>query len=193
MYDIDNLAVNNYSQANANNCKDMVTMVALSIQQPWSSVGTQLQSVRDEGADSRFLWGNKANTYAYLQTHGTQLYDALCEADTDEERMLAALQVPGLGLPKAGFVVQLFSGGVGCIDVHNLRRLSIPATVLKISMKSSQATIERRTQAYMKACAQRKSEWLWNSWCKLVADKYPTHWRDANHVSQVHHTYLTGE
>ena len=49
MYDIDNLAVNNYSQANANNCKDMVTMVALSIQQPWSSVGTQLQCVRDEG------------------------------------------------------------------------------------------------------------------------------------------------
>jgi hypothetical protein len=35
--------------------------------------------------------------------------------------MTIFLRIPGLGLPKAGFMCQLCAGLVGCMDVHNIR------------------------------------------------------------------------
>jgi len=193
MYATHNPQINEWCQRSADNTADMVCMVVLSIQQRWDSVGKQLESVRAEGADSRFLWGNKAKTYAFLQAHKQSLFDELYLSESPEEVMETFLQVPGLGLPKAGFATQLYNGGVGCIDSHNLKRLNIPETVLKISMSASDTTIQRRIQAYVDACAKRRSEWLWNTWCNLIAKQYPNKWADAHAVSQAHVTYLTGE
>ena len=93
------------------------------------------------------------------------------------------LRVEGLGLAKAGFCCQLFAGCVGCIDVHNLRRLSIPVTVLKLNKNASDVTKQKRIETYVDACSQRRCRWLWNSWCNLIAKKQPERWRDGEHVS----------
>ena len=176
----------------------MIMMAVLSIQQPWHNVGVQMYDYKDKGLGSRFVWGNKRKTLLWLATNGEQLYyEAIeCLEFTGKKRSLALmnvfLQVPGLGLAKAGFCCQLFAGCVGCIDVHNLRRLSIPATVLTLDKKASDVTKQKRIETYVDACSQRRCSWLWNSWCDLIAKKEPNRWRDGEHVSSVHFEYLTG-
>jgi hypothetical protein len=195
-FDKHNPLINRYAQKCWKNMVDMIMMVVLSIQQPWHSVGMQMHDYRDKGAGSRFVWGNKRSTLIWLASNGEQLYyEALeCLEFTGKKRSLALmnvfLQVPGLGLAKAGFCCQLFAGCVGCIDVHNLRRLSIPVTVLKLNKNASAVTKQKRIETYVDACSQRRCRWLWNSWCNLIAKKQPERWRDGEHVSLVHYEYL---
>jgi len=168
----------------------MVMMVVLSIQQPWHAVGVQMRDYKALGADSRFVWGNKRKTFDWLQEHKQQLYRDAMDAKTDSELMQAFLQVPGLGLAKAGFCCQLFAGRVGCIDVHNLRRLNIASSVLTLNKSATDETKRKKIDAYISACKARRTSWLWDSWCKLIAKKDPKRWVDGDHVSAVHYDYL---
>ena len=53
-------------------------MVVLSIQQPWHSVGKQMQDYRLKGSSSKYIWGNKLRTLKFLEKHKEELYrDAL--------------------------------------------------------------------------------------------------------------------
>lgn len=185
-----NPKINEHCQASADNNADMVMMVVLSIQQPWHAVGDQMRDYKALGGDSRFVWGNKRKTYDWLQDNKNTLYRDAMDADNDAELMLAFLQVPGLGLAKAGFCCQLFAGRVGCIDVHNLRRLNIAPSVLNLDKKTKPDTQRRKIDAYVQACKQRRTSWLWDSWCKLIAKKDPKRWIDGDHVSAVHYEYL---
>ena len=153
-----NPMINAYGQESEENLKDLVMMVALSIQQPWSAVGGQMQDYRQLGAESRFVWGNKSNTLAWLDGNVDRLYaDAMAVVseyrgrDLDIKLMEVFIQVDGMGLAK------------------------------------SQA---KKIEAYVDACRQRRSAWLWDSWCNLIAKKQPNKWVDGDAVSQVHMDYL---
>ena len=192
-----NVLINEYAQQSPENLQDMVMMVVLSIQQPWYKVGEQMIDYRKLGSDSRFVWGNKLKTYRWLRSNVKPLYDDAMQAiaehkgrELDLQLMDIFLRVEGLGLAKAGFCCRLFAGRVGCIDVHNLRRLSIPESVLSFSKKVQPATRHKKIAAYVDACRQRRCSWLWDSWCDLIAKKQPKHWVDGEQVSQVHYDYL---
>ena len=185
-----NPKINEHCQQSAENNADMVMMVVLSIQQPWHAVGVQMRDYKALGADSRFVWGNKRKTFDWLQEHKEALYRDAMDSKTDSELMQAFLQVPGLGLAKAGFCCQLFAGRVGCIDVHNLRRLNIAPSVLTMDKKTKPETQRKKIDAYISACKSRRTSWLWDSWCKLIAKKDPKRWVDGEHVSAVHYDYL---
>lgn len=185
-----NPKINEHCQQSADNNADMVMMVVLSIQQPWHAVGVQMRDYKALGADSRFVWGNKRKTFDWLQEHKEALYRDAMDSKTDSELMQAFLQVPGLGLAKAGFCCQLFAGRVGCIDVHNLRRLNIAPSVLTMDKKTKPETQRKKIDAYISACKSRRTSWLWDSWCKLIAKKDPKRWVDGEHVSAVHYDYL---
>lgn len=75
MYSNHAIKCQKYAQRSANNMADVTLMVVLSIQQNWLSVGDQLADVRQNKADSRFLWGNKGKTYAYLAANKHRMYD----------------------------------------------------------------------------------------------------------------------
>jgi len=185
-----NPKINEHCQQSADNNADMVMMVVLSIQQPWHAVGDQMRDYKAIGADSRFVWGNKRKTFDWLQEHKEALYRDTMDAKTDSELMQAFLQVPGLGLAKAGFCCQLFAGRVGCIDVHNLRRLNIAPSVLTLNKSATETTKRKKIDAYISACKSRRTSWLWDSWCKLIAKRDPKRWVDGDHVSAVHFDYL---
>jgi len=192
-----NPKINAYAQTSAGNNADMVMMVVLSIQQPWHAIGDQMKDYREHGANSRFVWGNKRKTFDWLQENKEALYrdamESLCypvPLERDRELMKAFLQVPGLGLAKAGFCCQLFAGRVGCIDVHNLRRLNIAPSVLSFDKSATVATKRKKIDAYVSACKQRRTSWLWDTWCKLIASKDQKRWIDGDHVSAVHYDYL---
>ena len=191
--------VQSYAQRSADNMADVCLMVSLSIQQNWLGVGDMLADVRVNKIGSRFLWGFKADTYSYIMTHKHKIYSQMKAVinsnKTDDQKavslMRVFLRVPGLGLPKAGFMCQLCVGLVGCMDVHNIKLYGLNENALKLpkSLKNP-AKITEKIENYVKLCHDYGTELLWNSWCENLATK-SVKWVDGFHVSEVHYTYLT--
>ena len=49
------------------------------------------------------------------------------------------------------------------------------------------ATKLKVAQNYIKLCENLGgTEYLWDNWCEFIADRHPTKFDDAYHVSQVH-------
>ena len=198
MYNIHGTAIQSFSQQSADNLADVILMVALSIQQNWSTVGYQMKDVKAVGGDSRFLWGNKKKTYNYLKARKDFMYGQFMavvnskksEAEKAATLMRIFLRVPGLGLAKAGFVCQLTVGLVGCIDTHNIRMYGIDEKHLKLSNTLKSEDLRRsKIQQYITICHSIGTEQLWNNWCNFLGDRDKS-WENGHQVSEAHYNYL---
>jgi len=201
-----NPKINSFAQRNPDNFFMVVMMVSLSIQQKWSLVGEMLSDMTTNKSESIYIWGNKKNTYDYMTTHRHFIYGqmlAILNANNltvhakSISLMKIFLKIDGLGLAKAGFLCQLVTGLVGCMDVHNIKTYGVDAKSLTLNknLKSPRGieSNRRKVEKYIVLCGNYGAENLWNSWCSMIAEKYPEDFVDANHVSEVHYTYLTGE
>ena len=185
-----NPRINEFMQGSAEQMQFGIMMVALSIQQRWSSVGEQMKSYKAGGGSSRFVWGNKRKTHDWLEENRDDLYVAVMGESDPEKILLSFLECPGLGLAKAGFCCQLMFGFGGCMDTHNLQRFGIKPIAWSNNLK--QATKEKKAKEYLHQCIYHGGcEELWNSWCYMIAQNYPNDFADGEHVSAVHLTYLT--
>tara|TARA_R100000742_G_C4279416_1_gene103924 strand:+ start:1304 stop:1930 length:627 start_codon:yes stop_codon:yes gene_type:complete len=208
MYQTHAIACQKFSQRSADNLFKAVMMASSSIKQPWSHIGKQLKDIESLGTDSKYLFGFKRDTYLYMTTHKhkihSQLLAVLNSKKTDDQKaeslMNIFLRVPGLGLAKAGFVCQLTAGLVGCMDSHNVKRYGVEPSSLNLNRnprgKKALKTNATKVTNYISLCHKYGTENMWNSWCSFVAtkDKQAKElWQDANHVSEVHYTYLIGE
>ena len=82
------------------------------------------------------------------------------------------------------------------INSTNLTDLAKSLSLMKIFLKVDGLGRENNTKKlheYITLCHNYGTENLWNSWCSMIAEKYPKDFVDANHVSEVHYTFLTGE
>ena len=191
-------AIQDYAKQSSNNLVDVITMVVLSIQQPWLSVGDQMADVKENGLDSKFLWGNKRKAYTYITKRKDFIHNQYLavinsnKSDDDKAYSLMNifLRVEGLGMVKAGFVCQLSAGLVGCIDLHNIRLYGIDEKVLKLpkSLKTKKLR-DDRINKYISICHNIGTENLWDTWCDYLSTKSPK-WSDGFEVSKVHYDYL---
>jgi len=198
MYNIHAKAIQDYAKQSSNNLVDVITMVILSIQQPWLSVGNQMADVKVNGIDSKFLWGNKRKAYGYITKRKAFMHNQYLavinsnKPDNDKAYSLMNifLRVEGLGMVKAGFVCQLSAGLVGCIDLHNIRLYGIDEKVLKLpkSLKTKELR-DDRINKYISICHNIGTEKLWDTWCNYLSTKSPK-WSDGFEVSKVHYDYL---
>ena len=191
-------AIQNYAKQSSDNLVDVITMVVLSIQQPWLSVGDQMADVKQNILDSKFLWGNKRKAYTYITKRKDFIYNQYLAVinsnksndDKAYSLMNIFLRVEGLGMVKAGFVCQLSAGLVGCIDLHNIRLYGIDEKVLKLpkSLKTKKLR-DDRINKYISICHNIGTENLWDTWCDYLSTKSPK-WSDGFEVSKVHYDYL---
>lgn len=198
MYSIHAKAIQDYAKESSDNLADVITMVVLSIQQPWSAVGKQMADVKLNGRNSKFLWGNKGRTYDYITRRKgfifNQFLAVINSNKSDAEKayslMNIFLRIDGLGMVKAGFVCQLTAGLVGCIDLHNIRLYGIDEKVLKLpkSLKSKHIRDEKINK-YISICHNIGTENLWDTWCNFLATKNSV-WSNGFEVSKVHYDYL---
>lgn len=198
MYKRDQAAIERWCK-NPDKLLDVGTMVLVSIRNQWTAVGTAMQDVRDNGTRAKSLWGWKIDGYVYLRDNRKRLYGRVrdCRAGRIEPRDLLRdfLQVPGLGLPKGGFLVQLLTGYAGCLDMHNVERFGLDSRVWNIRNLVDPADqlreIEDKITLYLGLCRDcGGSEYLWDTWCDHLADKVGT-FTDGDDVSRRHYTYLT--
>ena len=198
------VAVQQYAQVSASNLSDVTLMGVLSIRQPWLNIGNQMIDVRTNKLSAKALWGFKKDTYIYLESNKHKMYAQMMAVinsnKTDASKAMSLmkifLRVDGLGMAKAGFMCQLTAGLVGCMDSHNLKMYNLDAKDFVLAknpktIKSLDANV-KKIRNYIQICNEYGTENLWNSWCSFLATK-STKWRDANHVSEVHYSYLIGE
>lgn len=175
MYNRDMPLMARHGMSSEQGFADVVTFVLCTIQQPLQSVGNQMQDIRDNGSDSKYLFAAKRNGYAYVQGHKRQLWRALklAKKQNDVERaLLVLINIPSLGIVKAGFVAQCLGFEVACIDSHNCDRLGLPRTALRLPKKASAKLKRKRVTDYIKLCADTGgAKYWWDSWCNYVADK----------------------
>ena len=102
----------------------------------------------------------KRTALYYLQEHKYELWDAMLSMKYDEFHDHLCKTVPGLGPVKAGFIVQMCYGKLGCIDTVNLKRFGLKKT----------SAVPHIYREQLKLTGEN-SQRMWFAWCEAVADR----------------------
>ena len=199
MYDIHNPLVRKFSHVSAKNLEWVIAFVFATIRVQTSMLPRMMAEFRTRGLKSSWIWGNKIRGLKYVRKHRQDLYMRMMrilkakKKDCDLELLMLFLEVPGLGLPKAGFVVQLVAGKAGCMDVHNFRKYlpevdaSVGTPTNFQTSGNSYVTKLRKAVEYLdltKSLGGAKV--MWNEWCTDRSADYPVHFPTPFDVSAVH-------
>ena len=172
-------------------------LVFLSIRQPFHTMQKQMQDVDNNGMQSPYLFGWKRDGLAFVRANASALRETLKAVPGgygDAQALLRIATVPGLGLVKAGFVLQLVTGSAGCLDSHNMERFGLNVNAFKYGASASDALKRKKALAYLDACWKAGGcASLWDGWCDHVAAYHPKHWRDGFAVSKMHQTAIMGD
>ena len=206
-----NPVINGYMQKSAMHMQDGIMFVVLAVKAPFHTMYNQMQDYRKHGLSSKYVWGFKKQTLEYLLENRDDLYKDLMDMWTgdwwgdmrtgkherDKEMMLRLTMVPGLGMVKAGFVMQMMFGRVGCIDVHNMRRFyKISEKDITFTKMAKTNTKLEKINNYVQICkGNRSTEKLWDSWCEQLVDKRCNkgHFQSGWDVSVFHLESLVGK
>ncbi len=187
-------AIQAHALASAKGLSDVIEFVLCTIRQPLQRMQAQRADIAAKGAASAFLFGPKRAGWIFAQEHADYLYrvtlDILNRDDSDDRKadlIQHFMQVPGLGMVKAAFVVQCIGGGTACIDSHNLTRLGLTEAAVRVSSKLKPATIRAKVLAYVGMCESTGgSAYWWDTWCDYVADRRGSPLKTAEAVSKYH-------
>lgn len=173
MYDRDMPLMRSHALASPQGLVDVVAFVLATIQQPLQSVGRQMADIRACGAESKYLFGSKRAGYAYAVEHAAVLHAAVVAAVETNDTIGAVdvlSNIPGLGIVKASFIVQICGLEVACLDGHNLKQLGLAETAFKLAKSVKPATKRAKIAHYVSICAETGgSRHWWNTWCEYVA------------------------
>ena len=145
--------IEEFARQNSDNFAQVVLFVSATIQQMFHTVPAIVDDVREYGLDSKHLWGSKQDTWRYTLENKDLLFEAVFSDMDLEDKLLSIAEIPGIGLVKAGFVLQLCTGEVGCLDVHNLRRFGLSAQTFKLG-KVKYLTARKKASLYIKTCLE---------------------------------------
>jgi hypothetical protein len=190
--------IGKYARDNADNMARVITFVYATIQQPLNTVTDTMEDIDETGGASIYLWGWKRGAWLWLQEHKEEvhkramdIYDGHADPETVEHELLKYFaSLPGLGLVKGGFVIQLCFGLSGCMDRHNMARFDIKENAFAAGRFKNAKTNKTRNalvrdyHATVAACGGTAA--LWNDWCAYLANKYEVLYSDAWQVSALH-------
>jgi len=179
---------NDYSQSSPDNMVKTITFVLATVQQQLEQAQAIVSSMQLHGAQSKYAFGSKAKGLDFIVEHKEGLYYAAMAYRNSPEGLLRMfIQVPGLGLAKAGFTAQLFGGVVGCIDTHNIKLYNVPLQTLRYPVKGTNQLQLKYINRYVSLCSSLGgSEFLWVAWCEYVASIRPKNWANGLAVSEYH-------
>lgn len=144
-------------------CK-AVTFAVLSIRQQFL---TAVQSLKEfSGVTDRHLWGYKRGSYDYLRQNKVALWRDACSSLASDDGLRILTAIPGLGIVKAAFVLQMMGHDIGCLDSRNINRLNLNPRQYRSDgegRKNSPA-FKRKIAEYVSE-TQGLAEKLWNDWC----------------------------
>ncbi len=189
MYAEHNSAIANGMQSDLAIFKRGVLFAILSIRQAITSVPEQLEQV--ERGDYSPLFGFKLDAFDYLSDYGATLWRDVKAAPDNGARLNVLTRVPGLGIVKAGFVLQLMGYDVACLDSRNVKREGRKPRAFRsdgIKGKSGPA-FQRKIARYLGE-VEGKAANYWDAWCSDVSRVYRT---TAEEISALHLAILPSD
>ena len=195
MYDRDMPAMAKHGLSSPDGLVDVVTFVLCTIQQPLQSVGNQMADIRKHGVDSKYLFAAKRNGYQFILDNKDTIYDGIleCKKYDDAVGVVELLTtIPSLGMVKAGFVAQCLGFNVACIDSHNLDRLGMARTALRLAKGIKPELKRKKIADYVAMCQEKGAKYWWDTWCDYVAgNRANKKLQTGDAVSAYHVTALT--
>jgi hypothetical protein len=191
-----------WARKSPDNFARVCQFVVLTIRQSLNEVKPAFDDIEfgeDPEAARGRLFGFKARAWAeawqYRQANLAFLEHIENDPDASpRQKDLAMLEfvcgLYGFGPVKAGFLLQLVFGRVGCLDTHNLNRFRIKPSAVKSSLFArlkTPAARKRFLTRYLDLCEEFGGcEKLWDSWCEYVANDQPKAYDNAFAVSAEH-------
>jgi hypothetical protein len=184
MYHKHNPMVRDYAFKSPANMERVLAFVSSSIRERTDRLPQYMIEYRQVGAKSSWIWGNKHSTIAYIKKHRKMLHTNMVQIIKAKKKDMALdlimlfLKIPGFGLPKAGFCVQLVAGKAGCLDVHNIRKYLPDEDARKGTPSwlqtsgNSIATKKKKAIIYLALCDDiGGARFLWNEWCNHISSE----------------------
>jgi len=201
MFDEHQTKIGRYARQGPDEMARVYTFVLATIQQSLWMTPDIMQSIDREGIESRYLWGFKYDAYEYLVDNQRQIYDnamdiysGYASPEVQEQELLYYFaSLPGLGIVKAGFMVQLCFGMAGCIDTHNLSMYGICPNKFKASrFKAAKDKTKRLIMLQYLTVIDSEGGCgsFWDRWCEYVAKRSPERYTGPYAVSELHVTAI---
>lgn len=198
MFNIHQKQIAQFAKANPENMARVITFVYATVQQPLTMVTMIMESIDEQGGSCEYLFGWKLPAFLYVEENqqaiyniAMNIYDVYPNPKVAEHELLKYFaSLPGLGLVKGGFVVQLCFGLSGCLDSHNLERFGYTKQTFaasKFKNAKTEKTRNRLVSKYHTAISKAGgTASLWDSWCDYVANKQPNTYNSGYDVSRLH-------
>lgn len=135
------------------------------------------------------LTASKLSAYQYLWTNRESIFDMYTECLTKDNGHIIFWNyildtLPGMGMVKAAFAVQMLFNELGCIDIHNARELGYD--------KAPSGRAKKQRPVYLNMQSIKTSQQWWDDWCNMLAQKYPGQFKSGEHVSRLHAVAIMG-
>lgn len=166
-----------------------VMFAILSARVQFPRVPAQCEELADKGDAANCLWGWKFDAYSYLQQHKERLHEQLLLDQQNLDWLLWTLtRIPGLGIVKAAFVLQLMGYDIACLDTINIQREGRNPRAYRSDGEKAKGgkAWERKIARYVKD-TEGKAQFYWNQWCDDQAVKYAL---TSDAVSALHVTAI---
>jgi hypothetical protein len=167
MYSRDVPLINGAMRADFRTFKRGVMFAILSARVQFPRVPDQCAELAKEGAKAKCLWGHKFGAYQYIEEHGATLWHDVCNERDPEQALYILTRIPGLGIVKAAFILQMLGHDIACLDVRNIIRDGRDPRAFRSDAKETRG----------------KAEFYWDRWCEEVAKDYGS---TAERISQDH-------
>jgi len=187
-----------FAQTNPENMARVYQFVLATIQQNLNQTPDIMGDIDNIKESSKYLFGFKQRAWNYSQDNMQGIFDTTMrihqqsktESDAEHALLLYFAGLPGLGVVKGGFMIQLCFGLSGCIDSHNIKRFDLNSNTFSAARFKNAKTDKLRNKIisdYHKLVNNIGGcETLWNSWCEYVADRNNNIYGSGYDVSALH-------
>lgn len=150
-----------------------IMFAVLSARVPFVRVPEMLKDVDIKGKFSEYLWGWKRDAYRFVERHKLTLWNETCASRDMENALVILTRVPGLGLVKAGFVLQMLGHDIACLDTRNIQREGRNPRAYRSDgeKRKNTAAFRRKITRYVRDVGG-KARPYWDDWCIEVAGIY---------------------
>ena len=147
-----------------------VMFAILSARVQFPRVPDQCEELHKLGKEAKCLWGHKFGAYVYLEEHANQIWQETIQEYNTAKALYILTRIPGLGIVKAAFVLQMLGHDIACLDVRNIERDGRNPDAFKIEKKHDKQ-FRIRIAKYISE-TQGKAQFYWDRWCMEVAVSY---------------------
>lgn len=165
-----------------------VMFAILSARVQFPRVPDQCKELTARKASAACLWGWKFDAYAFMTEHAATLYGGVAPENDTALALWRLTRIPGMGIVKGAFVLQMLGHDIACLDVRNIVKDGRAPRAYRSDGEESKAgkAFVRKIIRYV-ADTQGKAQFYWDRWCTEVAADYAS---TPERISELHLTSI---